>query len=192
MRVISWDDCGPAVKALIEAGRSEHRPLGMKVGTPAIAHRAALAALDDSTIAPKPHRKSRMPHDAECVKSALWLLFDYFEESHNLCQNIATPSGSYWHAILHRREPDESNAVYWFRRVGEHPIFPELLSDARELIGSTPKPDLQKLGSGSVWDAPLFAKICCSSPDAVTEKICAEIQAREWELLFENNYTKAF
>ena len=192
MRAISLDEYGPAVKALIEAGRIEGRPLGMKVGTPALAHHAALAALDDSTVAPKPHRKSRMPHDAECVKSALWLLFDYFEESHNLCQNIATPSGSYWHAILHRREPDEPNAVYWFRRVGEHPIFPELLADAREFIGTSDHAELTHLAAGSTWDAPLFAWICCSKPHVATEKICAEIQAREWELLFENNYTKAF
>ena len=192
MRAISRDEYGPAVKALIEAGLAESRPSGLRTGTPAAAQKAALAALDDASIAPKPHRKARMPHDAECVKSALWLLFDYFEESHNLCQNIATPSGSYWHAILHRREPDESNAIYWFRRVGEYPTFPELLADAKEIIGDNRHPKLRELADKGTWDAPLFTKLCCGSPNDETRKVLESIQTREWELLFENNYTKAF
>jgi hypothetical protein len=34
---------------------------------------------------------------------------------------------------MHRSEGDFSNSKYWYRRVGRHAIFPELLAAARKL-----------------------------------------------------------
>ena len=56
--------------------------------------------------------------------SGLYVYFSCFEEAHTLAQDIATAEGSYWHAIVHRQEPDAGNAAYWFRQAGAHPIFP--------------------------------------------------------------------
>jgi hypothetical protein len=66
---------------------------------------------------------------ADCCRAAAWLLHDYHDQCHKICQDIATPSGSYWHAILHRREPDYDNAKYWFRRVGSHPVLARLAAE---------------------------------------------------------------
>ena len=60
------------------------------------------------------------------VRAGLWLAFGFLDESHALSQEIDTPEGSWWHAIMHRREGDFSNAKYWYRRVGEHPAFAAL------------------------------------------------------------------
>jgi hypothetical protein len=57
------------------------------------------------------------------VQAGLWCFWDFFEESHAIAQDLHTPEGSYWHAILHRREPDPSNAKYWLHKVGRHPVF---------------------------------------------------------------------
>src|SRR5215210_6878268 len=74
--------------------------------------------------------QSRAP---EAALSGLWLYFSCLDESHGISQDIHTPEGSFWHGILHRQEPDAGNAAYWFRRVGDHPVFPALRESAAEL-----------------------------------------------------------
>lgn len=64
---------------------------------------------------------------ARCCLAALWLHHDFLDESHAISQEIGTPEGSYWHGIMHRREPDAANARYWFRRVAPHPVIDQLV-----------------------------------------------------------------
>ena len=70
---------------------------------------------------------------ARCCISALYLRHNFLDESHEISQEIDTIDGSYWHGIMHRREPDYDNAKYWFRRVPSHPVFGPLCEKAREL-----------------------------------------------------------
>ena len=58
----------------------------------------------------------------EAIKSGLLLWNDALDESHNISQGLGDQTGSYWHGIMHRREPDYPNSKYWFGRVGTHPI----------------------------------------------------------------------
>ena len=46
---------------------------------------------------------------AATCRSGLWLYHDFLDEAHTISQEIETPEGSYWHALVHRREPDFSN-----------------------------------------------------------------------------------
>ena len=69
----------------------------------------------------------------EAAISGLYLYFCAYDESHTISQEVETPEGSFWHGIMHRQEPDPGNAAYWFRRVGQHPIFPQLRDAAAEL-----------------------------------------------------------
>ncbi|MCW8133429.1 MAG: hypothetical protein KIS92_24005 [Planctomycetota bacterium] len=200
MREIKTDRYGPAAKALIDRARQEGRPKTLFFAAPAEAARADLHALTDATISKD--KKVRMPHDAECLKSALWLLYDFMPESHGVSQKVATPSGSYWHAILHRREvdtgaregglPPRDNARYWFSRVGEHPIFSELIRDAREIAGAQPPEALKELVTHDAWDPDVMVKLCTSPQDGETTRLLLEIQRREWEILFDHNFEKAF
>ena len=63
---------------------------------------------------------------------ALWL-HGFLDESHSIAQGIPSAEGSYWHALMHRSEGDFSNSKYWYRRVGRHAIFPDLLAAVRQL-----------------------------------------------------------
>ncbi|WP_417383765.1 hypothetical protein [Gimesia sp.] len=68
--------------------------------------------------------------DATALKAGLLCLHDYLDESHEYSQSVQSQgrhrAGDYWHHIMHRREPDYSNAKYWSRAVGYHPLHDEL------------------------------------------------------------------
>lgn len=116
----------------------------------------------------------------EAALSGLWLYFDCFDESHALSQEISTPDGSFWHAIAHRREPDPGNAGYWFRRVGSHPVFPDLLAEASRISPHD--------FPGSNWDPIKFIELCeraRHSPGSELERVALEVQLVEWQLLFD-------
>lgn len=59
----------------------------------------------------------------QTLEAGLWLYVDDLEHSHNVSQNLHRPSGSFWHAIMHRREGDFSNSHYWYRKIGQHPVL---------------------------------------------------------------------
>ncbi len=120
----------------------------------------------------------------EAAVSGLLLLLGCWNESHELSQDIASREGSYWHALAHRIEPDASNSAYWFRRVGEHPIFPDLHRQASEILQRRDAPWKLK----PAWDPILFIEWCDEARQASgseKEQAALEIQRAEWDLLFE-------
>ncbi len=184
---------GPACAPLLS--RQIFAPLGP--GTPDPSVRGVLESLDVASVL-----GSHCVSDdemAQCCRSALWLRFNYLGESHALSQGIATPSGSYWHGIMHRREPDYSNAKYWFRRVGEHPLFDTLAAAVAPLVGNA----LPELVSGSdvsgsgtsspLWDPFLFVDLCAANAASKSEQeeLCRRIADLEWQLLFDYCYRAA-
>jgi hypothetical protein len=116
--------------------------------------------------------------------AGLLLRLECWPESHNVAQEITSIEGSYWHAILHRMEPDSANAGYWFRRVGKHPIFPDLQRRAGEILQeSGPKHWRLK----ATWDPLLFVEWCdeARQKGGEAERAAEAIQMAEWDLLFE-------
>jgi hypothetical protein len=57
------------------------------------------------------------------LQAGLWLYVDELDLSHAISQNLEDATGSYWHAIMHRREGDFSNSHYWFHKTGKHPAM---------------------------------------------------------------------
>jgi len=133
------------------------------------------------------------PKMAAAVRAGLLLWADRFEASHAVSQDLETAEGSYWHAILHRREPDFSNSKYWFRRVGAHPVFAGLLELGGKAAGSQRSVWSQVIRGGT-WDPFHFVDLCeaCErGAKAALRGDLEEIQAGEMELLLEHCYRRA-
>lgn len=128
-----------------------------------------------------------------CV-AGIHLLNNRLEASHIISQKIESPTGSYWHGLMHRREPDFSNSKYWFRKFKKHPIWIDLCPSAKELAkeyrSDAATDFLQKQ---DVWNPFAFIDLCESvlGSGSEKEKLCREIQICEWKLLFDYSFNHA-
>ena len=114
----------------------------------------------------------------EAAMAGLWLYYSCWQEAHLVAQDAASREGSYWHAIIHRQEPDAWNAGYWFRQVGPHPIYAELRTRAAA-IG---------IECGPRWDPLAFVELCEEArgrPGSELERRALRAQKIEWQLLFD-------
>lgn len=119
----------------------------------------------------------------DALLAGLLLYLGCWEEAHTIAQDIPTVEGSYWHAIIHRMEPDAGNSGYWFRRVGRHAIFPDLRAQAIAIAAKRPEAGYSALGD---WDPFCFIDFCEQAnahPGSEREQAALEIQQVEWELL---------
>lgn len=115
-------------------------------------------------------------HDA--IKAGLWLYVDELDRSHEYSQSIYTPTGSFWHAIMHRREGDFPNAKYWYRKAGRHPAMNNIdLAGGGSASGSA----MAGYDPDAFVDRVARANARCESdsPDLVA------LQHHEWRALFE-------
>src|SRR5262245_43807926 len=178
---------GLTIAALLKEDRLA--PLGP--GTPNRAVRAALEAATAEEFFGNQHVRDRQMADA--CRAGLWLYHDFLDESHTISQDIDTPTGSYWHGLMHRREPDFDNSRYWFRRVGAHPIFEILLTAAADLALDEANPAAKFLVSQGRWDPFAFVDLCAAvvHGSARCEMLCRRIQQSEWHHLFDYCWNKA-
>jgi hypothetical protein len=132
------------------------------------------------------------PHDlnmASAALSGLWLWHDFLDESHTLCQAIETPTGSFWHAIMHRREGDFSNAKYWYRKCSNHPALATIAGRVRPMLDAAPADKSLLKVVGQSFDPFHFVDLAHSvhrnNADPRLELAIA-IQRIEWASLFEH------
>ncbi len=179
---------GPVLAPLVDVDR--RRSLGP--GTPDRTARDALAALTPETAFGGVSVADR--DMAACVTSAVWLVHDFLDESHTISQGVDTTSGSFWHGIMHRREGDFSNAKYWFRRVGRHPVCDGLALRAAGLIETAAAGgDAGRVVAGGGWDPFAFVDLCAAAQRGHDDlaDLCLNMQQSEWELLFDFCYRAA-
>ncbi len=136
----------------------------------------------------------------EAIKSGLLLWNDALDESHTISQELGNQTGSYWHGIMHRREPDYSNSKYWFGRVGTHPIFPALRERALVILKEIPNPSdalaniAQTIEADGNWDAYQFIDWCQAAEngsDTDVTRFLQQVQAEEIKLLLAYSYQHA-
>ena len=140
--------------------------------------------------------------DATAVLAGLWLLHGESDASHRQSQSIEDEGrhrcGNFWHAILHRQEPDYGNSKYWFRRVGQPEFLAELAQRADELIAADGSVATRRwrteLGLPGRWDSFAFVDWCeatAREADASQTRLIRRIQFVEMHLLLRASYADA-
>src|SRR6185436_1947466 len=137
-----------------------------------------LTRLEPALLVPKGPWSEELQRDIErlepgkdsaavAVKSGLLLWNDDLDGCHKLAQDLSDEFGAYLHGTMHRREPDYGNSKYWLRRVGDHPLFPQLHAAAMELLGDAPGLDEYRkaLSSAKKWDPFRMVDWCESASE---------------------------
>jgi len=153
--------------------------------------REILRALKPADVLAKPIVRS---DEAQAVLAGLWLWHDWLDESHTISQGIHTATGSYWHAIMHRREGDFSNSKYWYAKCAGHPVKKAIASKAAEIVrGSKAAQAVSAVLLGGFDPNALvdLAEDVHRRPDDPARETIIALQQAEWQALFEQSVKAA-
>jgi hypothetical protein len=139
------------------------------------------------------------------IGAGLYLWNESLEPSHIISQEITSPTGSYWHGLIHRMEGDFSNAKYWFTDARHHPISTQLVTGLRgyltgeklaELDHETLRSKLEVLVSSPVWNPAVFVDAVelqlVHVQDSLAEEWLRQIQYLEMKLLLNYCYEQSY
>jgi hypothetical protein len=149
------------------------------------AHAALKTLSPDSVLSQSPANRD----EAAALFSGLYLWHDCLDESHKLSQQLHTVSGSFWHAIMHRREGDFANSQYWYARCENHPILPTLAAAASEVINPFPADTRTLKITARGWNSDAFVDLVESvydKPNDPRHKLAIALQQLEWRTLFDH------
>jgi hypothetical protein len=131
----------------------------------------------------------RSEDEASAMLAGLWLWHDWLDESHRISQSLHSATGSFWHAIMHRREGDFSNSQYWYARCQNHPVMQQMANQAGQILHALPADKtLLRLMSGG-WNPNGFVDLVASvEADTGSPRHAAAVslQQLEWRLLFDH------
>ena len=168
------------------------QPYPLGPGTPDEEMREDLDGLTVETAFRERHVTD--PHMAIACVAAVWLYHDFLWEAHDFLQKVPTPTGSYWHAVMHRREPDGDHAKQWFERVGDHPAYEPLQrAVAKAAARYDSAPETESLTTQSGWYPARFADLVTAVLRGANEHadLCQEVQRIEFAVMFNYAYSAA-
>ena len=116
-------------------------------------------------------------------RAALFLWNDDLDAAHNIVQpHDDNATANLLHAVVHRREKDFSNALYWWRKTGAHPLLYNIGLAVKDVNGA--REYSQLFGRDDVFDAAAFTQLC-EKPSPQNDEVLRRIQAVELESIYE-------
>lgn len=125
--------------------------------------------------------------DASALLAGAWLWLDGLHECHAIAQDLIGPTGAFWHAIMHRREGDFSNARYWYGRCQDHRARRLVSAMAMDVVGRhTRDKSILKIVAGEYNPEALvdLVQSVHQHPDDPRRGSAVRLQQVEWEALF--------
>lgn len=168
----------PSILSLLDTAEPAHLTMKTRQGTRPLSE---LNSDIDKVFAAGSY--DALYHDVGRAAILLW--HDHFEAAHKLAQDIENADGSLLHGIIHRREPDLSNARYWFRRVGNtHRSFECIGQKVKTLLaGSNGKLIAKQIIPDNKWHPLAFVDALeqgLHREDPAVDEILRQIQAVEF------------
>jgi hypothetical protein len=178
------DPLSPFAQELIRAAPDGYRKLTVAGPSPAAA-RKLLGNVKPAQLLAAPVTSSSA---GEALLAGLWLWHDCLDESHTISQSIASQTGSFWHAIMHRREGDFSNSKYWYARCRSHPVLRLVAARASEALKGD-LIDARRAGGllAEGFDTFAFVELVESvhdNPKDPSHAAAVRLQQLEWQELF--------
>jgi hypothetical protein len=173
----------PLAVSILHAAGDAYQKLVVKGATPEPAKKL-LANVKPAQLLALPVKS---PPDASAMLGGLWLWHDALHECHEIVQDLIGPTGSFWHAIMHRREGDFSNAKYWYARCSDHRALRLVSAMARDVIGrDTKDKSLLHIVAGE-FNADAFVDLVeeiHADPADPRHAAAVRLQQMEWRALF--------
>ncbi|HEX2971713.1 MAG TPA: hypothetical protein VHP11_05240 [Tepidisphaeraceae bacterium] len=126
--------------------------------------------------------------EARGMLGGLWLYHDWLAEAHRIFQRIESPTGSYWHAIMHRREGDFDNSKHWYAQAQEHPLMQSMAQYAASIVNPLPADNLVLRMVSTGWNPAVYVDLVAAvhdQPDDPRHAAAVSLQQIEWRLLFD-------
>ena len=173
----------PQVASILrEAGDEAYRRL--VVDGPVRAPARVLSGVVPADLIARPIKH---PDDAVAGLAGLWLWHDALDGCHRIVQDIASPTASFWHAIMHRREGDFSNSKYWYHRCATHHVIRQMGAIAASTAGALASDSLVTPALSDGWNPDGFVDLVQrmhSKPSDPRHELAIRLQRLEWEGLF--------
>ncbi len=172
----------PLIAKIIEADPAAYGKLVVEGGTPELARQMLDGVTAEQLVAAKSSA------DSQGMLAGLWLWLDGLGESHRISRGLSTQTGSFWHAIMHRREGDFSNSKYWYARAAGHPALAILGQQGSAMVNPMPadKRLLKIVANG--WNAGAMvdlAREMHGQPQDPIFPAAVALQRLEWKTLFD-------
>jgi hypothetical protein len=127
--------------------------------------------------------------DGEAMLAGLWLWHDWLDSSHTISQSLSNSTGSFWHAIMHRREGDFSNAKYWYARCTSHPVLQTMTPFVNDILHPLPADKSYLRLTQGGWNPNAFVDLAEElhrRPSDPRHGVAVALQKLEWRLLFDH------